>query len=249
MGTFSVISARVTEEEVGPTRAAMPLSRVNVDQLYWLGRYSERVYTTLKAFFAAYDNSDDALEENLQDFCRALDIQAQEGEDTAALVERILYDKSDPSSVCSSMRAAFSNALVLRPELGTSVTSHIELALTNLKSEKSPEGRLKAHRSVGDNLLAFWGAVEDSVESSEAKAIIFFGKYVERVELWSRFGTDEQLMDRPVRKLIFYLGYIKHPESLPVCAALGTLISNLEARGYGEFVVNRLRQVQGLISE
>lgn len=247
MGTFSIISSKVTEEDTTSPRTTMPLSRTDVDQLYWLGRYSERVYTTLKAFFAAIDD-DENLEANLAEFCSDLDIYAKTNENTDELINRILYDKNDPSSVCASMRAAFSNALVLRSELGTSVTSHIELALTNLKREKSPESRLAAHRAVADNLLAFWGAVEDSVESSEAKALIFFGKYVERVELWSRFDIEERLMDRPVRKLIFYLGYIRHPDSLPAGAVLDTLISSLENRGYGDYITGRLRDVFELLA-
>lgn len=249
MGTFSIISARVEQEEATPVRAQMPLSRAKVDQLFWLGRYSERVYTTLKAFFAARDDSDDELEANLKEFCAELDIAPKGDETVDELIERILYDKNDPSSVCSSMRGAFSNALVLRPEIGTGVSSHIELAFTSLKSDKKPESRLEAHRAAGDNLLAFWGAVEDSVESSEAKALIFFGKYYERVELWSRFGIDEKLLDRPVRKLIFYLGYIRHPESLSTSAILGTLISNLQARGYGDYICGRLLEVQSMIGQ
>ena len=46
----------------------------NTDRLYWLGRYSERVYTTLKLFGMSYDTM---LEEGAGDydaFCRSLDI-------------------------------------------------------------------------------------------------------------------------------------------------------------------------------
>lgn len=249
MGTVSMITALVGEEEVAPTHTIMPLTRSKVDQLYWLGRYTERVYTTLKVFFEVCDKPKDSFAPSLYAFCKTLDIAYGDNENTDDLMSRVLYDKEDPSSVCASMRAAFSNALVLRPELGTEVTSHIELAFTSLKTTKEPEIRLRGHREVADNLLAFWGSVEDSVESSEVKALLFFGKYVERVELWSRFGMDETTLDRPVRKLIFYLGYIRHPESLGTKAVLTGLIGNLEARGYGEFVINRLRSVCELIGK
>lgn len=249
MGTVSMITALVGEEEVAPTRAIMPLTRTKVDQLFWLGRYSERVFTTLKVFYEVCDKAKDSFAPALYQFCKTLDIAYTEDEGTEDLIARVLYDKTDPSSVCASMRAAFSNALVLRPELGTDVTSHIELAFTSLKTTKEPDIRLVGHREVGDNLLAFWGSVEDSVESSEAKALLFFGKYVERVELWSRFGYDETMLDRPVRKLIFYLGYIRHPESLGTKAVLTALIGALESRGYGEFVTHRLQSVCELIGK
>lgn len=249
MGTVSMITALVGEEEVASTKAIMPLSRTKADQLFWLGRYSERVFTTLKAFFKVCDKPQDFFGPALGAFCKSLDIAFGEDEDSEDLISRVLYDKNDPSSVCASMRAAFSNALVLRPELGTDVTSHIELAFTSLKTTKDPDVRLSGHREVADNLLAFWGSVEDSVESSEVKAMLFFGKYVERVELWSRFGMDETALDRPVRKLIFYLGYIRHPESLSTKSVLNGLIANLEARGYGEFVTHRLQSVCDLIGK
>lgn len=249
MGTVSMITALAGEEEVAPSKQIMPLSRTKVDQLYWLGRYSERVFTTLKAFFEVCDKPQDSVGSAMAKFCASLDIPYGDNEDTDDLIDRVLYDKQDPSSVCASMRAAFSNALVLRPELGTDVTSHIELAFTSLKTTKDPEVRLTGHREVSDNLLAFWGSVEDAVESSEAKALLFFGKYVERVELWSRFGVDETALDRPVRKLIFYLGYIRHPESLGTKDVLNTLNYNLEQRGYGEFVTRRIHSVCELIGK
>lgn len=249
MGTVSMITALVGEEEVAPTRTIMPLTKSKVDQLFWLGRYSERVFTTLKLFFKVCDKPEDSFAPALIQFCKTLDIVFGQDEGTDDLMSRVLYDKTDPSSVCASMRAAFSNALVLRPELGTDVTSHIELAFTSLKTTKDPEIRLRGHRETCDNLLAFWGSVEDSVESSEAKALLFFGKYVERVELWSRFGIDETRLDRPVRKLIFYLGYIRHPESLGTKAVLTNLIGSLEQRGYGDFVTRRLQSVCELIGK
>ena len=76
--------------------------------------------------------------------------------------------------------------------------------------------------------------------SSEAKALLFFGKYVERIELWSRFGVAEEELDRPVRKLIFYLGYVRCPERLDIADILAGLEEAVRSRGYGEFVTNRL---------
>ena len=218
-----------------------PITLAKADELFWLGRYTERVFTTLRRFFDAYDADDGTKTEGFVPFCRALDIPFDAGEPIDELLSHILYDPDNSSSVCSSMRSAFGNAILLRPELGTETTSYIELALLNLKGSKDPAERLPLHRSVRDDLLAFWGAVEDGMGSGEAKALLFLGKYVERIELWSRFGVTEQELDRPVRKLIFYLGYVRHPECLPLADAIATLAGDVEARGYGEFVTDRLR--------
>lgn len=218
----------------------MPITRSKADELYWLGRYSERVYTTLRRFFAIYDGGAGLEAGDFAEFCRQLDIAFDSDATLEELVANVLYATDNPVSVCSSMRAAFGNAILLRPELGTETTSYVELALINLRDSKDPASRLSMHRTVRDDLLAFWGSVEDGVSSSEVKALLFFGKYVERIELWSRFGVPEAKLDRPVRKLVFYLGYVRHPECLAIGDVVSTLTCDLRLRGYGEFVTNRL---------
>lgn len=225
----------------------MPLSRAKADQLLWLGRYTERVYTTLKRFFKTYDANVDLESKDFSEFCHELDLPFDSSEPIESLIANILYNPDNPVSVCSSMRAAFGNAILLRPELGTESSSYVELALINLRGSKDPVGRLPMHRTVRDDLLAFWGSLEDGGMGGEAKAMLFFGKYLERIDLWSRFGTDEQLLDRPVRKLIFYLGYIRHPECLDIEGTLGFLKTSLEARGYGEFITNRLDAAMSMV--
>ena len=219
----------------------LPITRAKADQLFWLGRYTERVFTTLKRFHATYDANVDLTTKDFSSFCRQLDIPLPAGEDPSALVSDVLYNRDNPASVCSSMRAAFGNALVLRPELGTETSSYVELALKSLMESKDPTTMLSRHRAVRDDLLAFWGAVEDGMSSGEAKALLFFGKYVERIDLWSRFGVSEAQLDRPVRKLVFYLGYVRHPECLPLADVLDALLAGVAGRGYGEFVTDRLR--------
>lgn len=226
------------------TTGQMPLTRAKADQLFWLGRYSERVYTTLRRFFEVYDSSVDLEPADFAEFCRELDMPFDPETTCEGLFREILYDPDNAVSVTSSMRAAFGNAILLRPELGTETASYVELALINLRGSENPVARLPMHRSVRDDLLAFWGAVEDGVGSGEAKALLFFGKYVERIELWSRFGVDELSLDRPVRKLIFYLGYVRHPECLGLGDIISSLVAALGLRGYGEFVTNRLREAE-----
>lgn len=218
----------------------MPITRAKADQLFWLGRYGERVYTTLKRFDKTYDSNVDLDAKDFSELCHELDMPFDPEEPVEALVGEILYNRDNPSSVCSSMEAAFGNAILLRPELGTETSSYVELALIALRDSGNPAARLSRHRTVRDDLLAFWGSVEDGMGSTEAKALLFFGKYVERIDLWSRFGADEALLDRPVRKLIFYLGYVRCPGCLPIAGTLAGLVKSVRARGYGEFITGRL---------
>ena len=225
-----------------------PITLAKADQLIWLGRYTERVFTTLDRFFSTYDAMVDGDTTALEEFCDRLDIVVHHrGGTPESFVFDILYDPNDPASVCSSMRAAFGNALQLRPELGTPTTSYIELALMNLKSSKEPTSRLMQHRSVHDNLLAFWGAAEDSLVSGEMRGLLFFGKYLERLELWSRFDVAVDAIDLPLRKLGFYLGYIRHPECLGIAGTLDALMGDLAQRGYDATVLDRLADYRDTI--
>lgn len=47
------------------------ISAEHSDQLYWLGRYSERVYTTLKIFEDHFDSMIDLKTEEYEDFAES----------------------------------------------------------------------------------------------------------------------------------------------------------------------------------
>ena len=50
------------------------ISVEQTDRLYWLGRYSERVYTTLRLYSGSYDRLIDMESYDYAEFCRRLDI-------------------------------------------------------------------------------------------------------------------------------------------------------------------------------
>ncbi|MCD7882378.1 MAG: alpha-E domain-containing protein, partial [Lachnospiraceae bacterium] len=51
------------------------ISVENTDRLFWLGRYSERVYTTIKLFAESFDTMIDMDElGSLDGFCKKLEI-------------------------------------------------------------------------------------------------------------------------------------------------------------------------------
>ncbi len=179
-----------------------------VDELWWLGRYTERVFTTLKTFIPYYDACLDHEPERFRVFSDALDLNADMS-DFASFLHDFLYNRQNPNSVCASMNAAFDNAVMLRPEIGTDTLAYIELALNNLRSSKlAEEGRLTKQRAATDNLLTFWGALEDGRSSSEVKAFVMAGKYIERIDLYSRFARPEPDFFAPVVRLDFNLSHL-----------------------------------------
>ena len=50
------------------------ISVEQADRLYWLGRYTERVYTTLKIFSKSFDTLIDGLVDSYVKFCKDIDI-------------------------------------------------------------------------------------------------------------------------------------------------------------------------------
>ena len=77
-----------------------------VDHLYWLGRYTERVYTTLKMFAKSFDLMIDADDGIYRKFCVSLDIPDiyQSKED---FIRRYAFDDSIPDSLISNLNRAY----------------------------------------------------------------------------------------------------------------------------------------------
>ena len=50
------------------------ISIEQTNRLFWLGRYSERVYTTLRLYSNSFDSMIDKKVYHYQDFCRMIDI-------------------------------------------------------------------------------------------------------------------------------------------------------------------------------
>ena len=207
------------------------------DNLYWLGRYTERAFTTLVQFFPFYDRVMDENPNAFRPFARALDLP-EDFEDFDAFIHSFLYDGDNPDSVRSAIVAAFNNAVILRPELSSRLLQYVELAMTNITdaAERSANAEdIYAQRDVADNMLAFWGGIENSVVSQPLKAFIFIGKYIERIDLYTRFHLPLEQMDAPLAKLETY-AHLLDGLPLPQCFASGIdwLLGQLPQRGYPE---------------
>lgn len=203
--------------------------------LYWLGRYTERVHTTLALFLPYYDRMIEGGPEAFRPFARALDLP-EDFSDLESFLRSLFYDASNPDSVRSALEAAFNDATILRPELGTRLLQYLELAMANIERAaggSDPAGDLFDHRNVIDDLLAFWGGVENSPADPAFKALLFLSKYVERVDLYTRLSLPKDLLDAPLRKLAAHSTALARTP-LPECVAEGMrrLALDLSARGY-----------------
>lgn len=205
--------------------------------LYWLGRYTERVFTTLNQFFPFYDRVMDTDVDAFRPFARALDLP-EDFQDFDAFIHSFLYDEKNPDSVRSAIVYAFNNAVILRPELSSRLLQYVELAMSSIveaADRAAFDEDIYKHRDIADNMLAFWGGVENSPVDPTLKSFIFVGKYLERVDLYTRFGYSMEELKAPLGKLA---SYIMPLNGLPVpqCFADGLrwLVGQLPSRGYAD---------------
>ena len=159
------------------------------NHLYWLARYSERAFTTIKTFMDAYDRMLDADPAAYQHVCAKLSIPDKYGSKEVFVVN-YLFDESDPHSVISNLKCACDNAMVMRDLISSTSLSYVQLALDTMIAAKHRDFCLLDLQEVLDNIYAFWGCVDDQVESSACRNILKFGRYLERLDLFIRLEYD-----------------------------------------------------------
>lgn len=171
-----------------------------LDHLYWLGRYTERVYTTLRQFFHVFDDMIDSPEGIYEEYCRRLNIPNiyTSNED---FTMRYLFDKENPDSLHSNMLRAFDNAVVLRDELRSIVLAYIQMSLNVFEAKEHSEAPRLELQEVLDYILAFWGSADDYVDSEDCRNIMKCGKYVERIDLYIRLEYHTRHIEKEFQKL------------------------------------------------
>lgn len=169
------------------------------DHLYWLGRYTERVFTTLKALQELYDKMIDK-NHGYEEYLACFGLNAVFS-DNREFIRSFLYDSSNPNSIAFSLERAYDNGIVLREEISTEALSFLQLAKdTLLKSEKSTNTRLSL-LPLEDLLFAFWGCIADYIYDDEIKNIIYCGKSVERLDLYLRMKYPYSEVEREFSRL------------------------------------------------
>ena len=176
------------------------ISLNKASRLYWLGRYTERVYTGLKKAKPIYDASVDGREGNYADYYRCLGISSSYA-DTADFCRRYFFDRANPNSLLSALVYAYDNAVVLRDTLSTDTLSYIQLAMNAMEKAARSDTPAVALQWVLDDILAFRGACEESIFDEEARSMLKLGTSVERVDLYLRLGEEPEHTRREFERL------------------------------------------------
>ena len=171
------------------------------DRLFWLGRYTERVYTTIRLYSDSFDELIDGIADNYIDFCKMIDIPDVYGS-KEVFEEKYPFDEMNPDSIMSNLIRAYDNAIELRDEIGSEVLSYIQLAIYAMNKAKISNAPLIELQYVIDNLLAFWGIVDDDIDSEMTRNMIKVGRRIERIDLYGRLHHTQKELIRQVTRLI-----------------------------------------------
>lgn len=180
------------------------ISIEKTNDLYWLGRYTQRVYTTLQRYSRGFDEMLDLDYHFYEKYCEKLNIP-NIYTDYENFIMSYCYETENPDSIVSNLYRAYDNALILRDYISSEALAYIHLAQFQLKAAKISDAPLIELQAVEDNLLAFWGIVDDSIDDVVVRNLIKLGKKVELLDLKLRFDEDRKEIKRVFEQLDFYL--------------------------------------------
>lgn len=163
------------------------------DNLFWLGRYVERVFTTLKAFTECYDIMIDINDDEYICFCNKLGI-ANNYSCRQEFISSFLFDQNDPASIYSSLLHAYDNAVEMRNVISSDTLSYLQLAVDIMEKSRGSNAPLLKVQEVTDWIFAFWGSADDNIEAESSRNILKFGRSIERLDLYTRLGYPQELL-------------------------------------------------------
>lgn len=178
---------------------AITIEKAN--NLFWLGRYIERVYTTTLHYMHIFDCMLDKEPTLYIDYCHQLEIPNIYLNDAHFLMS-YLYDIDNPDSIASNLKRAYDNAIVLRDEISSKVLSYIQMGVNLFEEMSESDAPVLLLQNVIDDLLAFKGSMYEFIDDETALDIIKLGEYVERIDLYLRLHYSQKLIDTLKNKLL-----------------------------------------------
>ncbi len=177
------------------------ISVEQADHLFWLGRYTERVYTTLRFYFPSFDSMIDETVDSYQAFCESIDIPNiyLSKED---FLRRYPFDASNPDSIISNLNRAYDNAIVLRESIGSEALSYIQLAIYDMNKAATSKSPLIELQYLIDHILSFWGIADDQIDSEQVRNMIKAGKRIERIDMYARLKVSREELIKEVCRMI-----------------------------------------------
>lgn len=171
-----------------------------LDNLFWMGRYIERVYQLISMYMDGYDKMIDVDDFCYMDICTALGIpnDYQSKED---FMERFAFDDTNCFSIISNSYRAYDNAMLIRDEISTKTLAYIHLAISEMERAKISSSPIYNLQQVLDHILAFWGCLDDEVDDEATRNTVKAGKRIERLDLYLRTKKPKSALEREMDRL------------------------------------------------
>lgn len=202
------------------------------DRLFWLGRYTERVFTTLKALEKLSDEAIDKNPDVYTDYLDAFGLPDDYGSGTE-FFRSFIFDKANQSSAAFALECAYDNGIVLREEISTEALSFLQMAKDILAASEKTERSLRLSLlPLEDILYGFWGCIVDNVHDAETKNIIQCGKSIERLDLYFRLKYPFGMINDEFERLCRHLRGV--PKNTPYRYNTKQLSTLVEIMGEGE---------------
>ena len=187
------------------------ISKEHSDRLYWLGRYTERAFTSLRTIQKLYDKMRDDRR-GYTNYLKCFGLNDTYGSNDT-FMRSFLYDDCNVNSVAYSLERAYDNGIVLREEISTEALSFLQLAKDSLgKSGMSANTRLSL-MPLEDLLFGFWGCINEHIYDDEIRNIIYIGKTVERLDLYIRMKYPYDIAEKEYIRLLKNLNRV--PKGTP----------------------------------
>ena len=174
------------------------------NRLFWLGRYSERVFLLTRVMLENYDNLLETGEFDIPSFCSSVGIPC-EYDDGEAFIRGFTFDKDKTYSIAASLDYMLGNGMVLREILTTPTLSYLQMAEGALNMARVSSGPAIELQWIVDDINAFRGSFDDMVFSEGTRNITKAGQSIERLSLMLRLNRHpERLipeMDRLLKRL------------------------------------------------
>lgn len=157
------------------------------NRLFWLGRYAERVYISLHLLRRYYDMVLDGDTNDLTEYYSCLGIAGNASDRDFQITQ--LYDLENICSIATSMAHASDNAIVLRRDITSESLSYIQMSQALIdKCSRLKEKNITLLQPVTDNMLAFFGSIDERVFDKRVRAYLKMGKFIENLDLHIRFN-------------------------------------------------------------
>lgn len=227
------------------------LSRV-ADSLYWMSRYLERAEHTARLtdlnLVLMLDQSPAFRTLRWSRPLQSLGIvhETNKEPDVQELVGLLVWDKSQQSSIISSLGAARDNARQVREHLSSEMWEHLnQLYLQVSRTRSSDVWQIGPHpflRSIKEGSHLFQGITDSTISRGEGWHFIQLGRFMERTNataalLETYFGPRDEMEGKPegVANYLDWVGLLKSCTAFEAYCQVYT--ADLQAQLIAEFLL------------